>query len=78
MAEALAAISILTGAVLGTLFYLGSRIDNLGSRIDALGARLDTRIDGQEAEIRDLRGEIRDLRSDLVARLEDHLRRHAG
>ena len=52
------AISLLAATSLGSLFYLGSRIDGLGTRIDglsnridALGARLDTRLDAMESRI---------------------------
>lgn len=38
------AIGLLAATLLGTLFYLGSRID-------ALGARLDNRLDGFEARL---------------------------
>jgi hypothetical protein len=87
------AIGLLAATSLGTLFYLGSKIDALGSRldgrIDSLGARLDARIDTQGAELSarlDAQAsEIRDLRTDLgsrldalTGRLDDHLRRHAG
>src|SRR6266542_5077740 len=59
------AIRLLGTTLLGTLFYLGSKMDGLGARIDglservdALGARLDARLDG------------------LSARLDAHLDRH--
>ena len=52
------AIGLLAATSLGSLFYLGSRIDGLGTRIDglsnridALGARLDTRLDAMESRI---------------------------
>jgi hypothetical protein len=52
------AIGLLAATSLGSLFYLGSRIDGLGNRIDglsnridALGARLDARLDAIEARI---------------------------
>lgn len=61
------AIGLLAATSLGSLFYLGSRIDGLGSRIDglgnridALGARLDTRLDAIES------------------RIDAHLERHAA
>jgi hypothetical protein len=61
------AIGLLAATSLGSLFYLGSRIDGLGNRIDglsnridALGARLDTRLDAMEA------------------RIDAHLERHAA
>ena len=76
------AIAILAGAVLGTLFYLGARIDSLGARLDArldsVGARLDARIEAQAGEIRDLRVELSTRLDAVVARLDEHIRRHAG
>jgi hypothetical protein len=52
------AIGLLAATSLGSVFYLGTRIDGLGSRIDrlshrvdSLGARLDTRLDAMEARI---------------------------
>ena len=52
------AIGLLAATSLGSLFYLGSRIDGLGTRIDglsnridALGARLDSRLDVMESRI---------------------------
>lgn len=61
------AIGLLAATSLGSLFYLGSRIDGLGTRIDglsnrigALGARLDTRLDAIES------------------RIDAHLERHAA
>jgi len=45
------ALGLLAATSLGSLFYLGSRIDGLGNRIDALGARLDTRLDAMESRI---------------------------
>ena len=57
--------------LLGTLFYLGSRIDALASRMDArfdtLTARMDSRFDSVDARL------------DAVnARVDTHLDRHAG
>jgi hypothetical protein len=61
------AIGLLAATSLGSLFYLGSRIDGLGNRIDglsnridALGARLDSRLDAMEV------------------RIDAHLERHAA
>lgn len=68
------AIGLLAATSLGSLFYLGSRIDSLGGRIDSLGARTDSlgaRIDSLGARI--------DARFDaLEARLDAHLDRHTG
>ena len=77
----------------GAFFFLGSKIDALGSRldaridaqgtdiagrIDALGARLDARIDAQAGDIRSLRTELSARLDTLSARMDDHIRRHAG
>jgi hypothetical protein len=61
------AIGLLAATSLGSLFYLGSRIDALGSRIDALGARMDSRFDAVAGRFDVLEG-----------RLDAHLDRHAG
>jgi hypothetical protein len=59
------AIGLLAATSLGTLFYLGSRIDGLGSRIDALAARMDGRFDRMDAKLDALSG-----------RLTGHIERH--
>jgi hypothetical protein len=61
------AIGLLAATSLGSLFYLGSRIDALGSRIDALGSRMDSRFDAVAGRFDVLEG-----------RLDAHLDRHAG
>jgi hypothetical protein len=61
------AIGLLAATSLGSLFYLGSRIDALGSRIDALSARMDSRFDAVASRFDSLEG-----------RLDAHLDRHAG
>ena len=61
------AIGLLAATSLGSLFYLGSRIDALGSRIDALSARMDSRFDAVASRFDALEG-----------RLDAHLDRHAG
>jgi hypothetical protein len=83
------AIGLLAATSLGSLFYLGSRIDALGSRIDALGSRIDTlgarldaRIDAVNESISnriDAVNESLSTRIDgLGAKLDRHLERHAG
>ena len=61
------AIGLLAATSLGSLFYLGSRIDGLGSRIDGLGNRIDAlgaRLDkGLDA---------------IESRIDAHLERHAA
>ena len=61
------AIGLLAATSLGTLFYLGARIDGLGARIDSLAARMDARFDVMESRF-----------DALSARLDTHLDRHAG
>ena len=75
------AIGLLAGTSLGTLFYLGARIDSMGGRIDSMGGRIDalasrievlaSRMDAGFARV--------DARFDaLEARFDAHLDRHAG
>lgn len=48
------AIGLLAALSLGSLFYLGARIDALGVRVDALGSRVDvfgSRLDTIDAEL---------------------------
>ena len=68
------AIGLLAATSLGTLFYLGARIDGFGARIDGLGARVDSL-----AARMDARFDVMESRFDaLSARLDTHLDRHAG
>ena len=60
------AIGLLAATSLGTLFYLGSRIDALAARIDARFDRVDMRFDHMEERF-----------DALAARLDAHLERHA-
>jgi hypothetical protein len=61
------AIGLLATTSLGTLFYLGSRIDGLGSRMDARFDRVDARFDHVEERF-----------DALAARFDAHLDRHAS
>jgi len=65
------ALGLLAATSLGSLFYLGSRIDALGTRIDALGSRLDVRIDALDAKVD--AGFAR-----VESRLDAHLEQHAN
>jgi hypothetical protein len=72
------AIGLLAATSLGSLFYLGARIDSLG-------ARMDSRFDGVAGRLDALEGRMEarfahvDQRFDtLEARLDAHLDRHAG
>jgi hypothetical protein len=82
-------IAVLAATNLGSLFYLGARIDAMGARldarIDAMTADLGGRIDAVTA---DLGGRIdavtgrldaQNGRIDVLAQMmADHVRRHAG
>jgi len=61
------AIGLLAATSLGTLFYLGSRIDALASRIDARFDRVDARFDHMEERF-----------DALASRLDAHLDRHTS
>jgi hypothetical protein len=65
------AIGLLAATSLGTLFYLGSRMDALASRLDARMdagfARVDARFDAVEARF-----------DGLASRLDAHLDQHAS
>jgi hypothetical protein len=61
------AIGLLAATSLGTLFYLGSRIDALAGRMDAGFARVDARFDAIESRF-----------DALGTRLDAHLDRHAS
>ena len=64
-------ITILGAVSIGTLFYLGARIDalgnSLGGRIDSLAARMDSRFDAVETRL-----------DGLNSRLDTHVDRHAS
>jgi hypothetical protein len=86
------AIGLLAATSLGTLFYLGARIDGLGGRVDSLAARTDARFDRVDARFdhidarfdaligrMDTRFDALDARFDALAtRFDAHLDRHAG
>lgn len=65
------ALGLLTATSLGTLFYLGSRIDALAARLDARTdsgfARVDARFDAVESRF-----------DGLASRLDAHLDHHAS
>ncbi len=91
-AQAWTAIGLLAATLLGSLFYLGNRIDTLGARLDSRIDGLTGRIDGLTGRIDGLNGRLdgltvrveeqgRQLGSEiygLATRLDEHLRRHAG
>lgn len=85
-------IGVLTATLLGTLVYLGGRIDGLATqietksestnaRIERLGTKFDSRFDDVNARIDGTHSRLDSLTTDIyrvVFRLDDHLRRHAG
>ena len=65
------AIGLLAATSLGSLFYLGARIDALGARMDSRFDSLEGRMEARFARV--------DQRFDgLEGRLDAHLDRHAG
>lgn len=84
-AQAWTAIGLLAATLLGSLFYLGQRIDGLGarldSRIDSLAGEIrgqSSRIDALSTRVEGLGSQLGDRIYELAAKLDDHLRRHAS
>jgi hypothetical protein len=72
------AIRLLATFSLGSLLYLGSRIDSLAARIDTRFDSMDSRFDTLMARM-DSRFDSVEARLDEVnARIDVHLYRHAG
>jgi len=67
MAAAWSAIGLVAAFAIGSLFYLGSRIDGIGNRLDSLSARMDSRFDRMDARF-----------DGLQARIDSHFDRHAN
>ena len=66
------AIGLLAATALGTLFYLGARIDSLAGRMDARFDRMDSKFDDVQARFDRL-----DSKLDAVSgRLTQHIERH--
>jgi hypothetical protein len=71
------AIGLLATFSLGTLFYLGSRLDSLSARMDARFDSIDARFDALITRM-DARFDSVDARLDAVnSRVDTHLDRHA-
>ena len=68
------AIGLSFATSLGSLFYLGSRIDALAARMDARFERVDARFDRVDARFDRMDGRFDSL-SDKVT---DHVEHHAG
>jgi hypothetical protein len=81
-AVAWTAIGLLAATLIGSLYYLGSRIDALALRIDGLESSLNARIDSLDAGLNarlDALAARLDARIDgLSARMDAHLERGAG
>lgn len=72
------AIGLLAATSLGTLFYLGSRIDALAGRMDARFAQVDARFDALLGVIETRFARVDSRFDNLDARLQSHLDRHAS
>jgi hypothetical protein len=82
------ATGLVSTFAIGSLFYLGSRIDALAGRIDARFAQVDARFDRVDARFdrADARFDRMDARFDAVearldalsGRIDAHVDRHAG
>ncbi len=84
-AQAWTAIGLLAATLLGTLFYLGNRIDSLGARLDAridgISGRLDglsARIDGLGVRVEEQGRQLGSAIHELAAKLDRHLEHHPG
>jgi hypothetical protein len=71
VAVAWTAIGLLAATLLGTLYYLGGRMD-------ALAARLDGRIDALSGRIDALAARLEGRIDSLSTKLDTHIERHAG
>jgi hypothetical protein len=72
------ALGLLAATSLGSLFYLGSRIDWLGSRMDALSTRIDALGSRLDARIDALDGKVDAGFARVETRLDAHLEQHAN
>lgn len=77
-AHAWTAIALLGAILVGSLFYLGNRIDSLGARLDSRIDGLSGRIDGLTARVEDQGRQLGSQIYELAAKLDEHLRRHAS
>jgi hypothetical protein len=64
-AQAWTAIALLGATLVGTVFWLGNRIDALAARIDGQGDTLGARIDAQSARIDSLATHVADLTAEV-------------
>jgi hypothetical protein len=77
-AQAWTAIGLLAATLLGSLFYLGNRIDSLGTRLDSRIDGLSGRIDGLTVRVEEQGRHLGSQIYELAAKLDEHLRRHAS
>ena len=77
-AQAWTAIGLLAATLVGSLFYLGNRIDSLGARLDARIDGLSGRIDGLAGRVEDHGRQLGSQIYEMAAKLDEHLRRHAS
>lgn len=71
----------LAATLIGTLVYLGGRIDVLAAEVRNQSGRIDGlsgRLDGLSARIEEQGVHLSERIYELAIKLEDHLRRHAG
>jgi len=72
------AIGLLAATSLGTLFYMGSRIDALAARMDAGFGKVDTRFDSLAARMDAGFARVDARLGAIEARLDAHIDRHAS
>ncbi len=77
-AQAWTAIGLLAATLVGSLFYIGNRIDSLGARLDSRIDGLSGRIDGLTFRVEDQGRQLGSQIYELAAKLDEHLRRHAS
>jgi hypothetical protein len=70
------ALAILAAVSLGTLFYLGARIDALAARTDARFDRMDARFDHVHARFDHVDARFDTLIGRMDSRFDAHLDRH--
>jgi hypothetical protein len=73
-----AAIALLGATLLGSLYYLGARIDALAGRIDTLESSMNGRFDALSARINHLDTSLSARLDGLAARMDTLIERHAS
>lgn len=77
-AQAWTAIGLLAATLVGSLYYVGNRIDALGARLDSRIDGLSGRTDGLTFRVEDQGRQLGSQIFELAAKLDEHLRRHAS